>query len=294
MASEVDICNLALSHLRVAAIVSLLDTTTRAAACNTHYAVARDTVLREHAWGFAKKRKILIIIEDTYAGWDYSYLYPADCIVAHEIYDRDGSVSGTIYDSEIDAYVSAGRVEFEVSIADDLAADVTITGATTADPIVITAAGHAYVDGEQVIISDVVGMTELNGRVFIVDDAAATFSLDDSNDNDVDGTKYTAYESGGTANKINGNRKLILTNKEDAELVYTAQVTNTLLFDPLFTDVLSAALAVKLARPLKADQALKKELQEQYQFLIAKATASSANESFKKPDNSNNVFVNAR
>ena len=58
--------------------------------------------------------------------------------------------------------------------------------------------------------------------------------------------------------------------------------------------MLSFALAVKLARPLKADPALKKELQDQYQYLMAKATAISANESFKKPDNTNNVFVNAR
>lgn len=293
MASEVDICNLALSHLRVASITTLLDSTTRAAACSAHYAVTRDAVLRDHAWGFAKKRKVLILIEDIYAGWDYSYLYPADCITAHEIYDKAGLVSGTIYDPETNSHVSAGKVEFEVSLAEELAADVVITGATAASPIVITAAGHGYVDDEVIIISDVEGMEELNGRTFIVDDAGVTFSLNDSDGNDVDGTDYTVYVSGGIANKVTGNRKLILTNKETAELIYTAQVTDTTLFDPLFVDVLSFALAVKLAQPLKADKDLKKELQAQYQFLLAKATAISANEAFKKPDN-NNIFVNAR
>lgn len=293
MATEIDICNLALSHLRVASIVAFADATTRAGACSTHYAVTRDAVLREHAWGFAKKRRVLVLIEDTYAGWDYSYLYPADCMSAHEIYDGTGSVSGTIYDPETGSYISAGKVEFEVSIAEELATDKVITNASQTEPVVITAAGHGYLDGEQIIISDIVGMTELNGRTFTVDDAGATFSLDDSNDADIDGTDYTAYISGGIANKIKKNRKLILTSKEDAELLYTAKVITPTLFDPLFVDVLSFALAVKLAQPLKADKELKAELQKQYQFLLAKATAISSNEAFKKPS-SGNIFLTSR
>lgn len=294
MASEVDICNLALSHIRAASITSLSGTDVRSVACNRQYAVTRDAVLRDHAWGFAKKRKVLILIEDTYAGWDYAYLHPADCIVAHEIYDLDGSLTGTIYDPETGSYVSVGKIEFEVSLAEDLAADVIITGATAADPVVITAAGHGYSDGDTIIISEIVGMTELNGRTFTVDDAGATFSLDDSNDNDVDGTDYTAYVSDGVANKVNSNRKLILTDEKDAELIYTAQVTTTTLFDPLFVKTLALAIAVELAQPLKADKELKKELESAYNFILNRAEAVSANESFKKPDNRQSPFVNAR
>ena len=293
-ASDVVICNLALSHIGAGTIAALADATTIARACNTHYATTRDAVLRDHAWGFAKKRKVLILIADTYSGWDYSYLHPADCIVAHKIYDRDGSLTGTIYDEETGAYISIGKIEFEISIAEDLGADITITGATAAKPIVITALGHALVDGSKVIISDVVGMTELNGRVFTVDDAGVTFSLDDSNDKDVDGLDYTAYVSGGIANKVGSDRKLILTDEEDAELIYTAQVTDTTLFDPLFVDALSYALAIKLVQPLRADKALKKGLTEDYGFTVSKAKAVSANESFKKPDTNSGPFVNAR
>jgi hypothetical protein len=71
----------------------------------------------------------------------------------------------------------------------------TITGATAANPVVITATSHGFANGDEVYISGIVGMTELNGRRFIVANKAAnTFELEDE-----DGSGYTAYTSGGTA-----------------------------------------------------------------------------------------------
>lgn len=89
----------------------------------------------------------------------------------------------------------------------------TITGATAADPVVITATGHGFLDGEQVEINGIVGMTELNGRRFTVDNKNANdFELKGE-----DGSGHTAYASGGTANltfmKVtNGNATLSATN----------------------------------------------------------------------------------
>lgn len=80
--------------------------------------------------------------------------------------------------------------------------DKVITAATQADPVVITSAGHGYSNGDWVVISGVVGMTELNGKVFKVANAGATFSLQDVDGNDIDGTEFTAYASGGVANKV--------------------------------------------------------------------------------------------
>lgn len=81
-------------------------------------------------------------------------------------------------------------------------ANVTITGASQADPVEITAAGHGYSNGDWVVISGVVGMTELNGKVFKVANSGATFTLQDVDGNDLDGTGFTAYVSGGIANKV--------------------------------------------------------------------------------------------
>lgn len=72
-----------------------------------------------------------------------------------------------------------------------------ITGATSADPVVITAIAHGFSDGDEVDISDVVGMTELNGRRFTVANKTTdTFELEG-----IDGSEYADYISSGYVRK---------------------------------------------------------------------------------------------
>jgi hypothetical protein len=72
---------------------------------------------------------------------------------------------------------------------------VTITGATQANPCVITSNGHGFRTGIQVTISGVGGMTQLNGNTYTITRIDAnTFSL-----NGVNSTAFGAYTSGGTA-----------------------------------------------------------------------------------------------
>ncbi|KKM81473.1 hypothetical protein LCGC14_1329460 [marine sediment metagenome] len=80
---------------------------------------------------------------------------------------------------------------------------VTITGATAASPVVITAPAHGFSDADEVRHTDVKGMTELNTNTYkVANKTANTYELtspdDDSN---IDGTAFTAYISGGKANK---------------------------------------------------------------------------------------------
>lgn len=79
----------------------------------------------------------------------------------------------------------------------------TITGATAANPVVITtSAAHGYSNGDEVFITGVGGMTELNGRWFIVaNQTATTFELTTIHGDNVDGTGYTAYTTGGTSDE---------------------------------------------------------------------------------------------
>ena len=82
-----------------------------------------------------------------------------------------------------------------------LNAPITITGATQADPVVITATAHGFSDGDLVDIRDVAGMTELNGNRYTVANADTnTFELQTWSPTpvDVDGSAFTAYTSGGT------------------------------------------------------------------------------------------------
>jgi hypothetical protein len=74
----------------------------------------------------------------------------------------------------------------------------TITGATKANPVVITAIGHPFSNGDTVRITGITGMVEINDFDFLIDNVTAnTFELVD-----VDGTDYTSYLSGGTAIKL--------------------------------------------------------------------------------------------
>ena len=79
----------------------------------------------------------------------------------------------------------------------------TITGITQADPGVVTSASHGFSNGDEVYVSGIVGMTELNGRNYLVANATTnTFTLQDLFGNDIDTTGFTAYASAGEAEEI--------------------------------------------------------------------------------------------
>ena len=79
----------------------------------------------------------------------------------------------------------------------------TITGATQANPVVVTDTGHPYANGDEIRIEAVVGMTEINDRFFTVRNAGVNdYELEDLFGNTVDGTGFTAYSSGGTSQEV--------------------------------------------------------------------------------------------
>ena len=81
--------------------------------------------------------------------------------------------------------------------------DKTITGITQANPAVVTSSSHGYSNGDFVTITNVVGMTEVNGKTFkVADKTTNTFELQDVDGNDINSSSYTTYSSAGTANKI--------------------------------------------------------------------------------------------
>lgn len=85
------------------------------------------------------------------------------------------------------------------------AAELTITGVSKADPGVVTYTGTDPANGQEVYISEVVGMTELNGKFYTVanvNSGANTFELTDVNGDDVDTTSFTTYSSGGIAQVV--------------------------------------------------------------------------------------------
>lgn len=76
-------------------------------------------------------------------------------------------------------------------------APLVISGATRANPCTLTITGHTFLDGEDILVSGVVGMTELNGNVYrITGKATNTVQL-----LGIDSTAFGTYVSGGTAAK---------------------------------------------------------------------------------------------
>lgn len=78
-----------------------------------------------------------------------------------------------------------------------------ITGITKANPAVVTSAAHGYNNGDEVYISGIVGMKELNNQFFIVANAAVnTFELQNIYAENINSTNFNTYTSGGTINAI--------------------------------------------------------------------------------------------
>jgi hypothetical protein len=73
-----------------------------------------------------------------------------------------------------------------------------ITGATQANPVVVTSIGHGLSNGMKVYIANVVGMIEINNQVFTVAGVTSnTFQL-----SGINGSGFTAYTSGGTWSQV--------------------------------------------------------------------------------------------
>ncbi len=160
---------------------------------------------------------------------------------------------------------------------------MTITGATAANPVVITAVAHGFANGDEIRINDVLGMTELNGNSYLVaNQTANTLELNDFDGTTIDGLLFTAWTSAGEITpfsfgwsdtytlptdylklhyigddavkdyekkyEIQGNQ-ILINNSGAATLSvgYITNETNVALFDPLFVILFAAELANNMA-----------------------------------------------
>ncbi len=90
MASVLDICNLALSHLGDTATVSSIDPpegSVQAEHCARFYPIARDSLLEMHAWNFSTKRAALAQLATADSTeWTYTYALPVDFVAAISVH----------------------------------------------------------------------------------------------------------------------------------------------------------------------------------------------------------------
>lgn len=121
MASVVQICNMALSHIGSEARVSSIsppDGSVEAGHCATFYDTARTELLEPGNWNFALKRAALAQTTNLSTAWAYAYVKPSDCQralrvlrpnVTVTVFNQD-SVSAHIDDSDSAAFEVEGEV----------------------------------------------------------------------------------------------------------------------------------------------------------------------------------------
>lgn len=90
--------------------------------------------------------------------------------------------------------------------------------------------------------------------------------------------------SGGTA-------RVIVTNAQDAVLIYTKRVTNTGLFTAQFCDALAWRLAVDLALSISKNPQMSGAAQQAYVMALSVASAASANGSFEEQADSEFITI---
>jgi hypothetical protein len=122
MASPVQICNMALSHLgseaRVASI-SPPDGSVEAGHCATFYDIARTEMLEPGNWAFALKRAHLAEVVNPSDVWAYAYAKPADCeralrilqpSIAFTVFTQDKMVDTLVTDRDSAAFDLEGEL----------------------------------------------------------------------------------------------------------------------------------------------------------------------------------------
>ncbi len=82
MTSKMDIVNLALANLSREPIQSLAEPNPEAFQLRAHWETALASILRDHPWGFAMRRKQLAAFAESPISFAYAYAYPEDCIQA--------------------------------------------------------------------------------------------------------------------------------------------------------------------------------------------------------------------
>lgn len=188
MATDVSICNMALARIGVSTFISSLnEASNEARVCALFYEEARDRVLRNFPWSFAKKRVTLADAGTAPAEWGFKYGYPSDCLKARYI------VPVGLRNPRNDQ-----RVPFEV-----------------------------------------------------------------------------ANESG---------QRVIYTNQDAAELVYTYRVTDPTLFDALFSSALAYLLGSEIAMPLSVKADVAQAALKAYNSEVQVAAAHSLDEQQEGPE----------
>ena len=104
MATDVSICNLALSHIGDSATVSSIDPpegSAQASRCAQFYPMVRGNILEMHAWSFATRFVVGALLTSDDANWLYAYQVPSDSIKVWRVVCPSDREVGVDFDTGI-------------------------------------------------------------------------------------------------------------------------------------------------------------------------------------------------
>ena len=212
--TELDICNLALSHIKQTNQLSRFDRTNSmntdntkvGRACLQFYNLALDTILADFPWSIARRVIELTRLEnETSDYYDYVYAYPEDCLEPRAIVVPNVPAGEYFYYYNSFFYGYA-RGPLQTSLPDDY-------------------------------------------RVVFEKGLTTNFEVAD------------------------GPSRTIMTNQDEARLLYTARITNPALYTSSFIEGFSYKLAAYLANPIANSPKLGEAMAASYQQTISQAAA---------------------
>jgi hypothetical protein len=87
MSSQLDIINLAMTHLGTRLVASLSENSEAARRSSALWAPSRDEVLRDCPWNFATLIQPLALSgKDAVVGWNFAYGYPSKCLLVRKVF----------------------------------------------------------------------------------------------------------------------------------------------------------------------------------------------------------------
>jgi len=191
------------------------------------------------------------------------------------------------------------------------AGKVAISGATAADPVVVTCTGHVFVANELVTIESVTGMTQLNdNRYRIYSYTSTSLTLYDTDGTSTAGTAFTAWVSGGYVYRDSGQdwsyvydlpstalfvqgvldseggeddeyiwrkeRQLLYCNVVNAGVKYLKKETDPSLYESDIVELMATRLAWLVSMRIHSDKRLRDDVYREHNNALARARLSNA------------------
>ena len=247
--TEVEICNLALSHVGDSKITTLTDANPAARKCNQWYAIARDSLLRSYRWNFAMSRDILKAAYKTITG---------------AVDNGSGFIKYTSasHGFQVGQYIRVnGIVGFDVTNPQLITA--VTTNLITTD---MAFPPGTYASGGQATICPPHGYLY---RMAIPSDCLRVLDIGDEYRED----DFNHSEENG----------FILCDYDSATIRYIYAATDTTTFDPHFREALALELAANIVKPLTGSGSRETELRNILTTtIIPRAVKADAIEGKKK------------